>query len=133
MNKQKKIFNLNQVTFIGCYGSLRRNDLYKWVKKERKHFWCFWKEPEVFYVWKDDDYSLVHTTDEELLSYFKDICDRTDLYIKDKILYQKPYVRIKLSDGNEIIKDFEHDTFAESYYLTLTNELSYYNIPIKSC
>lgn len=126
-----KIFVLNQITRVNYHETLCRDDLYIWKKKVKKRFF---RSPIISYCW-DNGYGSIldkYSTDEELLDYFKNIVGREDIFIKDKVLYQKPKVVIHFSDGSKISKVYEDDRLAEYYYTTLLGDLSINNIPYRN-
>lgn len=126
-----RIFVLSQITSISFTKDCKRDDLFKWRKKVVKRGFWFWKKEVEYYQW-DDGFGTIcgeqFDTDEQLLRYFKYKVGRDDLYIKDKILHQKPFVKIMLSDGNVLTKVFEDDRLADMYYVSLQNELARNNI-----
>ena len=52
-------------------------------------------------------------------------------WIKDKVLYQKPYVKLILSNDTHLNKVFEDDILAEQYYISVQAELSRCGIPYR--
>lgn len=126
-----RIFVLSQITSVSFTKDCKRDDLFKWHKKVAVHGFWFWRKKIEYYQWDDgfgDIYGERFHTDEELLRYFKNNVGRDDLYIKDKILHQKPFIKIMLSDGDVLTKVFEDDRLAEMYYVSLQNELARNNI-----
>lgn len=131
----EKIFILSQIVSVSFHKTVNRSDLFKWVKKEKYKGFLFWKKKIEYYEWNDgtssDFLSERYATDEELLNYFKTYIGRNDLFIKDKVLYQKPYVKLILSNDTHLNKVFEDDILAEQYYVSVQAELSRCGIPYR--
>lgn len=131
----EKIFILSQIVSVSFHKTVNRSDLFKWVKKEKYKGFLFWKKKIEYYEWNNDDsgnlLSERYSTDEELLYYSRNYVGRNDLFIKNKVLYQKPYVKLILSNGTYLNKVFEDDILAEQYYISVQAELSRCGIPYR--
>lgn len=128
----EKIFILSQIVSVSFHKTVNRSDLFKWVKKEKYKGFLFWRKKIEYYEWNDGTFlSERYATDEELLNYFKTYIGRNDLFIKDKVLYQKPYVKLILSNDTHLNKVFEDDILAEQYYVSVQAELSRCGIPYR--
>lgn len=131
VNDGEMIFVLGQIVSVSFVRDCRRDDLFKWCKKVRGSGFLFWKKEYEYYQWDDGDDTICgqkFDTDEELLEYFRVYVKRNDLYVKDKVLHQKPFVKIALSDGNVLTKVFEDDRLAEMYYVSLQAEMARCNV-----
>lgn len=130
----EKIFILSQIVSVSFHKTVNRSDLFKWVKKEKYKGFLFWRKKIEYYEWNDgtiDFLSERYSTDKELLNHFKIYVGRDDLFIKDKVLYQKPYVKLILSNDTHLNKVFEDDILAEQYYISVQAELSRCGIPYR--
>lgn len=131
----EKIFILSQIVSVSFHKTVNRSDLFKWVKKEKYKGFLFWRKKIEYYEWNDgtssDFLSERYSTDKELLNHFKIYVGRDDLFIKDKVLYQKPYVKLILSNDTHLNKVFEDDILAEQYYVSVQAELSRCGIPYR--
>lgn len=131
----EKIFILSQIVSVSFHKTVNRSDLFKWVKKEKYKGFLFGKRRlsimNGMMVPSSDFLSERYATDEELLNYFKTYIGRDDLFIKDKVLYQKPYVKLILSNDTHLNKVFEDDILAEQYYVSVQAELSRCGIPYR--
>lgn len=130
----EKIFILSQIVSVSFHKTVNRSDLFKWVKKEKYKGFLFWRKKIEYYEWNDgtsDFLSERYSTDKELLNHFKIYVGRDDLFIKDKVLYQKPYVKLILSNDTHLNKVFEDDILAEQYYISVQTELSRCGIPYR--
>ena len=130
----EKIFILSQIVSVSFHKTMKRSDLFKWVKRTKyKGFW-FWRKKIEYYEWNDgnsDVFDNHFSTDEELLKYFKTYIGRDDMFIKDKVLYQKPYVKMILANDGHLNKVFSDDVLAEQYYTSVKAELSRCGIPYR--
>lgn len=130
----EKIFILSQIASISFHKTKNRSDLFKWVKKKKYKGFLFWRKKIEYYEWVSDYAFLFderYSTDEKLLNNAKDYVGRDDLFIKNKVLYQKPYVELMLSNGEHLKKVFEDDILAEQYYVSVQAELSRCGIPYR--
>jgi hypothetical protein len=100
----KKI-NINQITQVEI--NLKEKHTIKWCDAIIYKWWekLMWlslisDEPAGYYDnWPRNFYK----NNDELLSEVKDI------YIEDRVVYRKPYIKIKLSDGCHTIQRFEKE------------------------
>jgi len=97
MEKMLTNINVSQICSITSYLK-RRNPWYIYKKSKRVLF--FWNRKEGYYNfgWLDSD---VYTTIDEIEKKNK------HLYCEDDNVYYKPYVEIKMSNGDEFEKNFE--------------------------
>ena len=130
----EKIFILSQIVSVSFHKTMKRSDLFKWVKKTKYKGFLFWRKKIEYYEWNDgnsDVFDNHFSTDEELLKYFKTYIGRDDMFIKDKVLYQKPYVKMILANDGHLNKVFSDDVLAEQYYTSVKAELSRCGIPYR--
>jgi len=102
----KKI-NINQITRLTI--NLKEEHTVKWYdaivyKWWEKLMWLFLvrDKPAGYYNYWNLDNNF-YKNDEELLNEVKNI------YIEDKVVYRKPYVEFKMSDGCYITQRFENE------------------------
>lgn len=130
----EKIFILSQIVSVSFHKTMKRSDLFKWVKRTKYKGFLFWRKEIEYYEWNDgnsDVFDNHFSTDEELLKYFKTYIGRDDMFIKDKVLYQKPYVNMILTNDGHLNKVFSDDVLAEQYYTSVKAELSHCGIPYR--
>ena len=104
-----KYINVLQISSITSYLKYKN---FRYIYKKQKKF-LFWKQKEGYYrldIYSDDKYIKI----EEIEKF-------NNLYVENRNVYYKPYILIKMNNGDEHKKYF--DTKEELYYFMECEEL----------